>query len=102
MRSETSFLDVSRLQDVAATTTPAAARNHRAGRSALALGIRFDAEWLLKHFMIAQAINCPRKRVNSKQTGITGALFAQELWSNLVYADEIKRRPGWDVRSLLH
>ena len=24
-----------------------------------------------------------------------------ELWSNLVYADEIKRRPGWVVRSLL-
>jgi hypothetical protein len=25
-----------------------------------------------------------------------------ELWSSLVYADEIKRRPGWVFGSLLH
>ena len=29
------------------------------------------------------------------------ALSDQELLSNLVYAEEIKRRPGWVVRSLL-
>ena len=65
MRSETSFLGVSRLQVVATTTTSAAGRDHHAERTALVLSIRFDAEWVLKHFMIAKAINCPRKRGNS-------------------------------------
>ena len=65
MRSETSFLGVSRLQDVATATTSSAGRDHRAERTALALSIRFDAQWMLKHFMIAQAINCPPNRGNS-------------------------------------
>jgi len=65
VRSDTPFLCVSGLQEVAPITTSSAGRDHRAERSALALGIRFDAEWMLNHFMIAQAINCPRKRGNS-------------------------------------
>ena len=74
MCSETPFLGVSRLQDVATTTTSAAGRDHHAERTALALSIRFDAECLLKHFMIAKAINCPRKRVNSSLFQGAGAV----------------------------
>jgi len=97
VRSETSFLGVSRLQDVATTTTSAAGRDHRAGRSALALGMRIDAEWLLKHFMIAKAINCPRKRGNSTiarryayeaaaldiKPFVYGRCYPQKLWITL-------------------
>jgi hypothetical protein len=60
------FFDDSRLQHLATGTPSSAGRDHCAEQSVLALGIRFNAEWLLKHFMIAQAINCPRKRGNSK------------------------------------
>ena len=66
MRSETPFLGVSRPQDLATRPTSSTARDHRNECTVLALDIRFDAEWLLKHFMNAQAINCPPNRGNSR------------------------------------